>query len=166
MLTTKKLHRSRPVAASVFQVQSKMSSLNNCTLATCSIKQSIFEYIPSLAANSVFIALFGIAFAAHLYQGLRWKTWAFTACMLCGCAAEMAGYGGRLIMHHDPFSFGGFMLQIGTYIPSSLHPLTCLSYTERNVELIRKIVCITFAPVFFSAAIYITLYKAFVLLSS
>lgn len=45
--------------------------------------------------------------------------------VLCGCAAEMAGYGGRIIMHHDPFSFGGFMLQIGTYIPSSLHPLTC-----------------------------------------
>jgi len=41
-------------------------------------------------------------------------------------------------MHGNPFSFGGFMMQI---------------------------VCITFAPVFFSAAVYVTLYKIIMYLS-
>jgi hypothetical protein len=67
------------------------------------------------------IALFGISFCIHLFQGLRWREWAFMTCILCGCVAEMIGYGGRIIMHHNPFDFSGFMLQIGMYL---LHFLT------------------------------------------
>ena len=85
----------------------------NCTLATCNIETSIFTYRTSLAANSVFIALFGISFLIHLAQGIRWKTWFFTITMGMGCALEMVGYGGRIMMHANPFSFPGFMIQIG-----------------------------------------------------
>jgi hypothetical protein len=90
-----------------------MSSFDTCTLDTCGVERTIFHYIPSLTANAVFIAVFGVAFALHLFQGLRWRTWVFMSCILCGCTIEMVGYGGRIIMHSNPFSFGGFMMQIG-----------------------------------------------------
>ncbi|KAK5717728.1 parasitic phase-specific protein psp-1 [Elasticomyces elasticus] len=45
----------------------------------------------------------------------------------------MIGYGGRILMYQDPWDFNGFILQI---------------------------VCITIAPVFLTAAIYLQLYKS------
>jgi len=85
----------------------------NCTLALCPIQASIFEYRPSLAANAIFIALFGITLIIHLIQGFRWRTWFFTTAIFWGCTAEMIGYGGRIIMWQNPFSFIGFIMQIG-----------------------------------------------------
>ncbi|RDW82835.1 hypothetical protein BP6252_03947 [Coleophoma cylindrospora] len=115
-----------------------MAGFGNCTLDTCNVKASIFQYRPSLGANAAFIALFGIAFVLHLLQGLRWRTWTFMGLVLCGCASEMIGYGGRIMMSGNPWNFTGFMLQI---------------------------VCVTFAPVFFTAAIYVTLYRTVLYLS-
>jgi hypothetical protein len=85
----------------------------NCTLAYCNVETSIFTYRPSLVANAVFIALFGISLLIHVAQGIRWKTWFFTVAMGLGCVAEMVGYGGRIMMNANPFSFVGFMIQIG-----------------------------------------------------
>ena len=115
-----------------------MSAFDTCTLDTCPIEASIFDYRPSLAANAAFIALFGISMVVQIAEGVRWKTKAFTSCMVCGCITEMIGYGGRVIMYNDPFEFSGFIMQI---------------------------VCITVAPVFFSASIYLTLHDTIVNLS-
>lgn len=49
-----------------------------------------------------------------------------------GCITEILGYGGRVILFYNPFSFAGFMMQI---------------------------ICIGCAPVFYSAAIYVTIAK-------
>jgi hypothetical protein len=87
----------------------------NCTLADCNVETSIFTYRPSLPANAVFIALFGISLLVHVAQGIRWKTWFFTIAMVLGCVAEMIGYGGRIMMNANPFSFVGFMIQIGMF---------------------------------------------------
>jgi RTA1 like protein len=87
----------------------------NCTLATCSVLTSVLRYRPSLAANAIFVALFGLSFVVHAVQGVRWRTWAFMVAMLLGCAVEMVGYGGRIMMYRNPFSFPGFITQIGTY---------------------------------------------------
>lgn len=92
-----------------------MSSFDLCTPETCSIDQSIFKYRPSLAANSVFIALFGVGLVIHAILGAKWRTWSFTFCMLCGCAVEMIGYGGRVKMWEDVFNFQGFIMQIGWF---------------------------------------------------
>ncbi len=50
--------------------------------------------------------------------------------MMIGCICDILGYGGRIMLWQNPFSFTGFMIQITT---------------------------ITFGPAFFSAAIYFTL---------
>jgi hypothetical protein len=107
----------------------------NCTLDLCSVEWSVYKYQPSLPANVAFIALFGVAMIAHIFVGVRWKSWWFMIFMIQGCLMEMIGYGGRVILHGNPFSFIGFMLQI---------------------------TCITGAPVFYTAAIYVTLSKMWV----
>jgi hypothetical protein len=94
-----------------------MSAFDTCTLDTCGIEASIFKYRPSLAANSTLIALFGVSLLIHAYQGIKWRSYAFSSCMVAGCITEMIGYGGRLIMYNDPFEFSGFIMQIGKYLP-------------------------------------------------
>ncbi|KAK1990493.1 parasitic phase-specific protein PSP-1 [Colletotrichum falcatum] len=102
----------------------------NCTLELCPLEWSILRYQPSVAASGVSIAFFALALIAHAAQGIRWKTWGFTASIISGCVLEIIGYVGRLIIHDNPFDFQGFLIQI---------------------------ICITVAPVFFSAAIYVLL---------
>ncbi|KAJ4155565.1 hypothetical protein LMH87_000803 [Akanthomyces muscarius] len=102
----------------------------NCTLAICPVQYSVYGYRPSLAANSVFIALFAAAGAIHLYQGIRWKSWLFMCSVLIGCVSAILGYIGRVMMHTNPFNFSAFMLQI---------------------------ICVTTTPIYFCAAIYVTL---------
>ncbi|KIV96083.1 hypothetical protein PV10_03663 [Exophiala mesophila] len=104
----------------------------NCTLDLCPIEATVYHYRPSLPANAVFIALFAICMSVHLFQGCYYRTWTYSINNAVGCITEIIGYSGRIIMYMNPFSFTGFMMQI------------C---------------CITFAPVFFCAAIYITLTK-------
>lgn len=106
--------------------------LANCTLALCSPKFSVYEYRPSITANSIFLALFGLALVIHLALGIKWRSWFYAIAIVWGCVAEVLGYGGRIMLWQDPFSFTGFLMQI---------------------------ICITIGPTFFTAAIYITLSK-------
>lgn len=94
----------------------------NCTLALCPIESSIFHYQPSIAANSVFIALFGIAALIHLIQGIHYKTWGFMVPIILGCIDEIIGYAGRLIMNPNPFSFSGFLMQAGKVVVCNKNP--------------------------------------------
>jgi hypothetical protein len=89
----------------------------NCTLAICPVTASVYEYRPSLVANSLFLALFGVALILHVLQGLRWRTWFFLFTMFWGCVAEMIGYGGRIMLYQNPFSFPGFLMQISKRRP-------------------------------------------------
>lgn len=102
----------------------------NCTLELCPLESSILRYQPNLPANAIFIGVFGLSMALHIFQGIKMKTWGFMASMMAGCILEIIGYIGRLIIHDNPFDFIGFLLQI---------------------------IMITIAPVFFSAAIYVLL---------
>ncbi|KAF9879484.1 hypothetical protein CkaCkLH20_03027 [Colletotrichum karsti] len=102
----------------------------NCTLELCPIEWSVLQYRPSVPASATFIALFSIALLAHAVQGIRSRTWGFMGSMIAGCILEIVGYVGRLFIYDNPFNFEGFLMQI---------------------------VCITVAPVFFSAAVYVLL---------
>lgn len=102
----------------------------NCTLQTCPLEWSVYQYRPSLPANVVLLAIFTIAWNIHVYLGIRWRTVLYMNFMMIGCGSEMIGYIGRVLMWKNPFAFPGFMLQV---------------------------LLITGGPVFFSAAIYITL---------
>lgn len=95
----------------------RFGSDETCNLDNCPVEWSILAYQPSLAANIVFAALFGVIGLVHFYLGFRWRTWGFTIPMLIGCVTEIIGYIGRILLHSNPFSFPGFMIQIGKAIP-------------------------------------------------
>ncbi|KAF6821035.1 parasitic phase-specific protein psp-1 [Colletotrichum sojae] len=105
----------------------------NCTLDLCPIEYSLYKYRPNLAVNVLFLALFAVAGAIHVFLGIRWRSWWFMSFMLAGCLSEIVGYVGRILMHANPFQFAAFMLQI---------------------------VFITSGPVYYTAAIYVTISKA------
>ncbi|UNI17581.1 hypothetical protein JDV02_003913 [Purpureocillium takamizusanense] len=104
----------------------------NCTLALCPVEWSVYQYRPSLPANIVFLALFALAAAVHIFLGVRWRSWGFMAGIILGCLTEIIGYVGRILLYNNPFDFGGFLMQI---------------------------VLITTGPVFYTASIYVTLSK-------
>lgn len=95
--------------------ESQQRGWGECTLETCSVAWSIFQYQPNLVANAIFIAVFGVSMFIHIYQGYRWKQWTFAILVALGCVSEMIGHGGRIIMHDDPWDFNGFMLQISEF---------------------------------------------------
>ncbi len=105
-------------------------STYQCTLDTCRLEDSIYNYQPSLAANASFLAFFAITGVLHIVQGIITKKRAFWIAVALGCAAEVVGYAGRIISHSNPFDQNGFLIQI------------C---------------CLTIAPAFFAAGIYFTL---------
>ncbi|KAK9419701.1 putative Sphingoid long-chain base transporter RSB1 [Seiridium unicorne] len=102
----------------------------NCTLDLCPVEWSVFQYRPSLAANGAFIGLFFVVGVLHAVLGFRWKTWFFGWSMILGSIMEIVGYVGRILLHENPFSFVAFMMQI---------------------------ICVTCAPVFYCAGIYVTI---------
>ncbi|KLU88990.1 hypothetical protein MAPG_07969 [Magnaporthiopsis poae ATCC 64411] len=104
----------------------------NCTLDLCPVQMSVYGYRPSLAANYAFIACLGLACAIHLILGVRTRSWWFMGAMCSGCVVCIVGYVGRIMLYYNPWSFVGFMLQI---------------------------ILVGSGPVFFSAAIYVTLSK-------
>ena len=88
----------------------------NCTLTPgptyCPPTVGVYEYRPSLAANTVFIVFFFLGLVIHLALGIKYKTWAFLFAVFWGCVSELIGYGGRVMMWENPFSFTGFLIQI------------------------------------------------------
>ncbi|KAL2870301.1 RTA1 domain-containing protein [Aspergillus lucknowensis] len=102
----------------------------NCTLELCPVEWSILQYRPSVPASAVFIAIFGLSLLLNVGQGIYHREWGYMVTLIAGCILEIVGYVGRLILYDNPFDFNGFILQI---------------------------VCITIAPVFFCAAIYVLL---------
>ncbi|KAI1738412.1 parasitic phase-specific protein PSP-1 [Xylaria scruposa] len=101
-----------------------------CTLELCPIEYSIFQYRPSLAANITFLVLQFILMLIHLGLGLRLGNWWFSGSVVAGCVSNVVGYGGRILLWQNPFSFAGFLLQI---------------------------ILVGSAPVYYTAAIYVTI---------
>lgn len=87
----------------------------NCTLALCPVEWSVFQYQPSLAANAIFIAIFGVLMVAHLVQGVWYKAWSYMGCIVAGCILQIIGYGGRIMLHDNPFDFNAFLMQISEF---------------------------------------------------
>ncbi|KAJ5736569.1 RTA1 domain protein [Penicillium malachiteum] len=107
-----------------------MSDTSNCTISTCPMSEAEIDYMPNVPANAFFVALFAVVFCIQLFAGVWYLTWAYTAAMLPGLILEVLGYVGRIMLHQNPFNFNSFLLYL---------------------------ICLTIAPAFFSAAIYICL---------
>lgn len=99
-----------------------------CTLDTCCLWQSNFLYRPSFAGNVFFGVFFGVFVLPQLAFGIKYRTTGFAIAMISGLALEVVGYGGRLMLHNNPWDQNGFLVYL---------------------------ICATVAPVFISAAIYL-----------
>ena len=76
----------------------------SCTLKTCPIRLSYYNYLPSLAANGTFLALFAFSLCCFLLQvGLSRRFIGFTIAMVSGCVLEVLGYVGRIMSWYNPF---------------------------------------------------------------
>jgi hypothetical protein len=100
-----------------------MSNLNStCTLDTCSLDQSFYNYRPSLAINAALAGIYGAFLAIGLIQGIWFRTWTFLFAFTMGngrmqtfhqllifiqltkiLTVEIAGYIGRILSHDNPF---------------------------------------------------------------
>jgi hypothetical protein len=109
-----------------------IANWGECNIDDCSVQRSIFKYRPSLPANSLFIALFGTSLLLHGFQGARYRQWTYAILMMMGCACEMIGYGGRIIMYYDPWEFAGFIMQIGMlFLPMPIDPAVTFGILTR-----------------------------------
>ena len=82
-----------------------------CTVKTCPLDLAqIIGYIPTLAGNSLFLGLFGLALILQVFLGIRFKTWGFLLGMVLGLLLEILGYLGRVELHNNPFSADWFKM--------------------------------------------------------
>lgn len=76
-----------------------------CTLATCPINWSYWSYLPSLPANSLFIALFSISLVVYVLEAFLTKRFlGFSIAMISGSILEVLGYAGRIWSYYQPFN--------------------------------------------------------------
>jgi hypothetical protein len=80
-----------------------------CTLDTCPITEAYVYYVPSLAGNAIFVAIFALLLVAQIVLGIRYRTWAYLAGLSGGLVLEVIGYAGRIQMHYNPFRFDPYL---------------------------------------------------------
>lgn len=107
---------------------SPLGCVGNATV--CPVEASIYGYEPNLPATCFFLVLFALCGVVNIYLGIRYKTWAYMVALGLACFTEALGYAGRILLSRNPFDIAGFQIQI------------C---------------CLTLAPAFNSAAIYLIL---------
>ncbi|WPG99733.1 Hypothetical protein R9X50_00255200 [Acrodontium crateriforme] len=108
----------------------------DCTLETCCLAQSSFLYIPSFGGNLFFTIFFAAAIIPQLIIGIWYRTWGFAVGMFCGLLLEVIGYVARVMLHGSPFDANPFLIYL---------------------------ICLTIAPVFITAAIYLCLTRIIVI---
>jgi hypothetical protein len=57
----------------------------------CPVSTSVYGYRPSIAWNSLFLALFAASAITHVGQGIRYRTWSFLGAMAIGGFSEAVG---------------------------------------------------------------------------
>jgi hypothetical protein len=112
------------------------SELVNCTVSTCPIITSYYNYRIALAPNALFLALFSLSFLIYFliflftWRHTRLTGLYFFLAMEVGIIFEVLGYVGRVMSWKNQWGQNGFIMQTA---------------------------CLTIAPAFFSAGIYLCL---------
>ena len=89
---------------------SLVANPDDCTLQTCPLSMSHFDYVPTLPGNALFAGILGLCLVAQIVFCIRYRIWGFLAGMIGGLALEVAGYVARVMMHSNPFSHGDFLM--------------------------------------------------------
>ncbi|KIW00636.1 uncharacterized protein PV09_07830 [Verruconis gallopava] len=106
---------------------------NACTVDTCPLILSFWNYLPDVPLNSAFAGLFGIYTITVLLLGIyvrKFRT--YTAVIFVGELMEVFGFVARVYAHAYPFSDAAYIMQM---------------------------VCLTLAPTFMAAGIYFSLQR-------
>ncbi|KAI0103913.1 RTA1 like protein-domain-containing protein [Nemania sp. FL0031] len=103
-----------------------------CTLDTCSASDSLYGYRPQIGVNAIAVVVYVLCLVQCIYVFVRWKkSWlSYTILVFISCLAQLIAYGLRVHGWFDPFVNIGWILQ----------------YTYA-----------TLAPIFVTAALYVTL---------
>lgn len=105
---------------------------NLCNITLCDLTLAHFDYIPNLGGNALYASIFGLYILANLFLGIRHKTWGYMAAMFFGLSGEVIGYISRIMLNQNPFDSTGN-------------------------DFLIYLVCLTIAPAFLSAAVYLCL---------
>lgn len=105
-----------------------------CTLDTCPLDWALVRYRPSLPGNALYLALFLIMLLIQIYQGFRSRIWSYLACMTCGLVLEVVGYGGRLMLHSNPFNFSSFLQSVALRQSFTGHRATLMQLGTSSVS--------------------------------
>ncbi|TVY84579.1 Sphingoid long-chain base transporter RSB1 [Lachnellula suecica] len=111
-------------------IDPSVTFLSECTLKLCSLDYAVVRYVPSFGGNLAVTSIFGAFLVAQIIFWIFYRTHSFTVAMCCGLILEIVGYCARVQMHFVLFTSGSFLLNI---------------------------ICLTIAPIFFMAALYVTL---------
>lgn len=100
---------------------------NLCTLETCDLSLSSFNYIPNLGGNAVFAAIFGACILGQLFFGIKYRIWGYMGAMILGLVLEVIGYAARVMLHNSPFNNGDFIMYLTclTIAPALLSASVC-----------------------------------------
>ncbi|KUJ09395.1 RTA1-domain-containing protein [Mollisia scopiformis] len=112
-----------------------MNNDGGCTIDTCPLSMATVHYDPSLVGNTFYLTLFAGTFVVQAVQTWKYKTWSYSFSVMSGLVLEVVGYLGRVQMHYNPFDANPFLIYL---------------------------IGLTIGPVFFNAAIYLTLSRIIV----
>jgi len=95
-----------------------------CTLHTCPIQYAQIGYVPTLAGNSLYLAIFALLLFFQVLIGIRYRNWGYLASLVGGLILEIIGYAARIQMHFNPFLANPFLMWAFLLHQSPLQPLT------------------------------------------
>ena len=81
-----------------------------CTFSTCPKAFQQIDYVPNLAGNVLYLALFALILIAQIFLGIRYRTWGFLGGMVGGLLLEILGYLSRVELHENIFSSTWFKM--------------------------------------------------------
>jgi hypothetical protein len=90
-------------------VASNITFLSQCTPALCPIELAVVNYVPSLEANALFIAIFAVFFILQTTMVFFYKTYSYSFALCLGLCLEMLGYLARVQMRFSIFIMDPFI---------------------------------------------------------
>jgi len=114
-----------------------MPDTDKCTEITpfCPISATTYGYYPNLGANVFLVIIFATCAIVQIALGIKYRVRFYTTMVFLGCAGEAIGYIGRIMMHSNPWSHNGFIIQILLLIVSPSFLAAGLYLTLKHLVL-------------------------------
>ncbi|RAK76918.1 RTA1 domain-containing protein [Aspergillus fijiensis CBS 313.89] len=109
--------------------------MDNCTSVTpaCPVSATTLGYHLHRGGNIFLLLVFAICALAQIYLGFRYRVRLYSALVFLGCAGEVIGYIGRLMLHANPWNNGGFIIQTLLLIVSPSFLAAALYLTVKTI---------------------------------